>query len=75
MKVKPLGSHLNHLTEQELIEGEYTVMWQIESKDICPNCGDNRIGKGSFIFDGQAFCSEDHFNEWHAAKMEKYSGT
>ncbi len=34
MKVKPLSSHLNHLTEQELIEGEYTVMWAFEDSKI-----------------------------------------
>ena len=27
MKIKPLGAHLSNLTAQELIDGEYTVMW------------------------------------------------
>jgi len=75
MKVKPLNPALNHLTEQELIEGEYTVMWTFDPKDICPNCGDNRTGKGSLIVGDthQQFCNDNCYNEWHSAKMEKYN--
>ena len=30
----------------------------------CPNCQDNRTGKGSLIYMGRAFCDESCFEQW-----------
>lgn len=36
----------------------------MKESPCCPYCGDDRTGKGSLIYRGRAFCSEDHAGLW-----------
>lgn len=62
-------------TDMCLILSIAECAYDISPISICPNCGDNRTGKGSLVFgdNHQQFCNDDCFEEWHTAKMEKYN--
>jgi hypothetical protein len=36
-----------------------------EGVQLCPNCGDDRTGKGSLIADGKSYCNENCYKEAH----------
>lgn len=37
--------------------------------DFCPNCGDDRTGKGSLLTPGKAFCNELCVMEWQVKRI------
>lgn len=42
-----------------------------ELADICPNCGADRTGKGSLLFEGRSFCDESCCSQWRSAILEE----
>ncbi len=66
MKFEAIGSHLSHLSQQELSEGGYTVRVVYEPEDICPNCGDVCVGKVSLRVSSanRQFCDEVCYLRW-----------
>ena len=60
------------LTGSLLVDADYIgpEIWKSHIQ-ACPNCGDNRTGKGSLIFRGKVFCNENCYEDWHALLIAK----
>lgn len=72
-EIRQLRQALEKIKHAQDLEEAVTIAYSATGTvpAICPYCGDDRTGKGSLIWQGHAFCNDDHFELWHAAVRAK----